>query len=110
MSKLAQSEGLAKWTYDESDPAEYHYAREAMHRLLYVTANSNAMQGIMHGSVYKPGIQKIDMLRIGINVVSVAGLALIGFTAWRNHVKRKAERSEVASDAATSPEVHKTDE
>ncbi len=110
VSKLAQSEGLAKWTYDESDPAEYHYAREAMHRLLYVTANSNAMQGIMHGSVYKPGIQKIDMLRIGINVVSVAGLALIGFTAWRNHVKRKAERSEVASDAATSPEVHKTDE
>ena len=94
VSKLAQSESLAKWTYDESDPAEYHYAREAMHRLLYTTANSNAMQGVMHGSVYQPGIQKVQMVQIAINVVGVVGLALIGFTAWRNHVKRKAERAE----------------
>ena len=94
VSKLAQSESLAKWTYDESDPAEYHYAREAMHRLLYTTANSNAMQGVMHGSVYQPGIQKVQMVQIAINVVGVVGLALIGFTGWRNHVKRKAERAE----------------
>ena len=29
---------------------------------------------------------------LGVNVVAVAGLALIGFTGWHNHVKRKAER------------------
>ena len=61
------------------------------------TANSNAMQGVMHGSVYKPGIQKIDQIRIALGVVSVAGLGLIGFTGWRNHVKRKAERAEAAA-------------
>ena len=94
-SKLAQAESLINWDdFDESDPVTYHYAREAMHHLLYTTANSNAMQGVMHGSVYKPGIQKIDQIRIALGVVSVVGLGLIGFTGWRNHVKRKAERAE----------------
>ena len=99
VSKLAQAENLVKWDdYDPYDPATYHYGREAMHRLLYATANSNAMQGVMHGSVYKPGIQKIDQIRIALGVVSVVGLGLIGFTGWRNHVKRKAERAEAAAE------------
>ena len=97
-SKLAQAENLINWDdFDASDPVTYHYGREAMHHLLYATANSNAMQGVMHGSVYKPGLQKIDAVRIALNVVGVAGLALIGFTGWRNHVKRKAERAEAAA-------------
>ncbi len=94
VSKLAQADSLAHWTFDETDPVQYYYAREALHNLLYTTANSNAMQGVMHGSVYKPGTQKVEMLMMGINVVGVVGLALIGFTGWRNHVKRRAERAE----------------
>ena len=94
VSKLAMADSMAHWTFDENDPTQYYYAREALHNLLYTTANSNAMQGIMHGSAYRPGIQKIEKLMIGINVVSVVGLGLISFTAWRNHVKRKAERAE----------------
>ena len=34
VSKLAQAENLAKWTFDQNDPAEYHCAREVMHALL----------------------------------------------------------------------------
>ena len=94
VSKLAQADSLAHWTFDETDPVQYYYAREALHNLLYTTANSNAMQGVMHGSVYKPGTQKVEMLMMGINVVGVVGLALIGFTGGRNHVKRRAERAE----------------
>ena len=30
--------------------------------------------------------------------MSVVGLGLIGFTGWRNHVKRKAERAEAAAE------------
>ena len=91
-SKLTYLDQSDWWTYDENDPAQYHYGREAIHHLLYTVANSNAMDGVMHGSVYKPGTQKVEMLMIVINVVSVVGLGLIGFTGWRNHVKRKAER------------------
>ncbi len=94
VSKLAMSESLANWTFDESDPVMYHYAREAMHNLLYTTANSHVMNGAAPGAQYVPGMQKVQALMLGVNVVSVVGLGLIGFTGWRNHVKRKAERAE----------------
>lgn len=42
VSKLAQAENLVKWTFDQNDPAEYHYAREAMHALLYTTATATS--------------------------------------------------------------------
>ena len=42
VSKLAQAENLAKWTFDQNDPAEYHYAREAVHALLYTTATATS--------------------------------------------------------------------
>ena len=82
------------WTFDSTDSASYHYAREALHHLLYVMANSKAMNGSMPGSVYKPGFQIASKLQLGINVVGVAGIGLVGFTAWRNHKKRQAERAE----------------
>ena len=59
VSKLAQAENLVKWTFDQNDPAEYHYAREAMHALLYTTADSHVMNGAMHGSVWVDGPQKL---------------------------------------------------
>ena len=52
------------------------------------------MNGSMPGSVYKPGFQIASKLQLGINVVGVAGIGLVGFTAWRNHKKRQAERAE----------------
>lgn len=94
VSKLVQAENLAKWTFDQNDPAEYHYAREAMHALLYTTANSHVMNGAMHGSVWVDGLQKLEVVRWIATGVSVVGPGLIGFTAWRNHVKRRAERAE----------------
>ena len=95
VSKLAQAENLAKWTFDQNDPAEYRYAREARHALLYPTANSHVMNGAMHGSVWVDGPQKLEVVRWVATGVSVVGLGPIGFTAWRNHVKRRAERAEL---------------
>ena len=95
VSKLAQAENLAKWTFDQNDPAEYHYAREAVHALLYTTANSHVMNGAMHGSARVDGPQKLEVVRWFATGVSVVVLGLIGFTAWRNHVKRRAERAEL---------------
>ena len=89
-----QASTMGMWSFDKTNTADYHYAREALHHLLYLTANSHAMNGAMHGSVLKFGLTMVNKVQIAINVVGVVGIGLVCFTAWRNHVKRKAERAE----------------
>ena len=48
----------------------------------------------MYGSKISYGLRVLDKVQISLNVVCVAGLALAGFAAWHNHVKRKTERAE----------------
>ncbi|MBP3884113.1 MAG: glycoside hydrolase family 3 C-terminal domain-containing protein [Olsenella sp.] len=86
------------YAFDSANAAEYHYAREAAHHLLYTTANSRAMNGAVPGSVYQPGLQALDKIRIAVNVLGVVGIGACVFTGWRNHVKRKAEREEAAAE------------
>ena len=95
-SKLTYEDQASKgmWSFDKANTADYHYAREAMHHLLYITANGKGMNGAMPGGVLRFHMPLLTKVQIGVNVVGVAGLGLIGFTAWRNHVKRKAERVE----------------
>ena len=82
------------YVFDPTNAAEYVYAREAAHHLLYTTANSRAMNGAVPGSVYKPGMQPLTKIRIAASVISGAGIAACLFTGWRNHLKRKKEREE----------------
>lgn len=82
------------YVFDPTNAAEYAYAREAAHHLLYTTANSRAMNGAVPGSVYKPGMQPLTKIRIAASVISGAGIATCLFTGWRNHLKRKKEREE----------------
>ena len=97
-SRLRSNEN--NYTYDANNSAEYHYGREAIHHLLYVTANSKAMEGAMPGSVYVPGTQVVTKVTIAVNVVSIGLMALVFWTGWRNHKKRAAERA--AAAAATT--------
>ena len=53
------------------------------------------MNGAMHGSVWVDGLRTLEVVRWVATGVSVVGLGPIGFTAWRNHVKRRAERAEL---------------
>ena len=99
-SRLRSNEN--NYQYDEDNSAEYHYAREAIHHLLYVTANSKAMEGAMPGSAYAPGLQAVDKVRIGVTAGGAAVIALVFWTGWRNHKKRAAERDAVAADAAAA--------
>ena len=80
------------YVFNASDSAEYHYAREAAHHLLYTTVNSRAMNGAVPGSTYKPGMQMIDKIRMGVSLIGGGGVAAIGITGWLNHKKRKLER------------------
>lgn len=80
------------YLFDPTNAAEYHYAREAAHHLLYTTVNSRAMNGAVPGSTYKNGMQALDKIRIAVNVIGGGGIGAIGITGWLNHKKRKLER------------------
>ena len=82
------------YVFDPTNAAEYYYAREAAHHLLYTTANSRAMNGALPGSVYKPGMQPLAKIRIAASVIGAGGIGACLFTGWRNHLKRKKEREE----------------
>ncbi len=92
-SKLTFMDQSDWWSFDKESSADYHYGREALHHLLYLTANGHVMNGSMPGSRLTYGMQPLTKIRVGVNVVGVVGIALVGVTAWRNHVKRKAERA-----------------
>ena len=88
------------WTFEKDNPEAYHYAREAMHHLLYVTANSHVMNGAAPGATINYGLQAVDKIRIGVTVAGAAGIALVFWTGWRNHKKRAAERAAAAAGTA----------
>ena len=87
------------YVFDPTNAAEYYYAREAAHHLLYTTANSRAMNGAVPGSVYKPGMQPLDKIRLAASILGGGGIAAIGITGWLNHKKRKLERAMIAAES-----------
>ncbi|MBR3383603.1 MAG: glycoside hydrolase family 3 C-terminal domain-containing protein [Atopobiaceae bacterium] len=89
------------YLFDPTNAAEYHYAREAAHHLLYTTVNCRAMNGAVPGSVYKPGMQPLDKIRLAVNVLGGGGIGAIAITGWLNHLKRKKERLEAAAEKVT---------
>lgn len=68
-AKLTYLKDSARFDYDSTDPATYHYGREAIHRMLYTIANSNAMNGAMPGSVFKDGMRLSTKIIIAVNII-----------------------------------------
>ncbi len=93
------------YLFDPTNAAEYHYAREAAHHLLYTTANSRAMNGAVPGSEYKNGMQAVDKLRLAVNIIGGGGIGTIGITGWINHKKRQLERMAADPTAAVAGAV-----
>ncbi len=91
--KLTSLKDSARFTYDSTDVATYHYGREAMHRLLYTVANSKAMIGAMPGSVIVYDTALSTVLTFALNLVlSISILILVLFTVlrWKNiHIFKK---------------------
>jgi len=69
--KLTYQSESARFNFDPENSAHYYYAREALHHVLYVMANSKAMNGAMPGSDFTEGMRMMDKLLVGINVVCV---------------------------------------
>ena len=91
-SKLTYMDQADMWRFDKDDPVDYKYGREAVKHLLYTMANSSAMQGAAPGSVYKYGLQKLQLIQYIATGVGALLLLLIVGTAIRNHRRRKEER------------------
>ncbi len=94
-SKLTASDPTDTWTFDENDPVQYRYARDAVHHLLYVMANTHCMNGAMPGSHYTSGVggmQKADQIRWGITGVAAVGLVAIAGLTVRGVLKSRKER------------------
>lgn len=103
-SKLTASDPTDTWTFDSTDATQYRYARDAVHHLLYVMANTHVMNGAMPGSTYSSGVggmQKADQIRWGVTGVGVALVALAAGLIARRAVKRRraAETASAAGDA-----------
>ena len=68
---------------DLTDPATYHYARQAMHHLLYTVANTNCMQGALPGAGFT-FYNQMKVIQIVFNACCGVILALLAFfSVWR---------------------------
>lgn len=82
---------------DFNDAATYHYARQAMHHLLYTVANSNCMNGALPGAGFT-FYNQMKVMQIAFNAICGVILALLAFfSVWRwlpGTIKRVAARKE----------------
>ena len=93
--------------YDGTNTATVVSAmREAMHRVLYTVANSNAMNGMVPGSKITYGVAPWQYGVWGGSAALVALAAFFGYKAVKNHKLMGAEGEDGAADV---PEVKKGD-
>lgn len=95
-SKLTCLPGSARFDFDPENPAHYHYARTAIHHLLYTVANSNAMIGAMPGSVITDGMRLTEKVMIGVDVLFGLLAVWFAYVAFRGFKpsKRKLAKLE----------------
>lgn len=77
----------------KTDNATYHYAREALHHVLYSSVNSSAVNGTVHG-VSKTLVPYYYFIVAGIDAVAVIG---IGFLVW--YMLRKPKKTINSSES-----------
>ena len=88
---LTNSKGV-RWYFDENDPAQYHYAREALHHILYTVVNSKIMNGYMPGTRSVTPMTLAEKLLIAVNVFAAVLILALGWFIWRGFRKyKKAE-------------------
>lgn len=85
-----------EFTYSKDDSAQYHYARQSAHHILYTIANSKAMNGAMPGSKLK-GIPTDRVLRIILNIVFISFLAMVALYIF--HAYRPTKRQMAKAEA-----------
>ena len=99
--KLTYDTSAARWdNYDANDPETYHYAREALHHVLYTTANTKAMNHAMPGSVYKDGPQIATVVRTVVNILCTLLLVFFAYRIFRVWKPSKRKLAKLEAKAA----------
>ncbi|MDF2512644.1 MAG: Beta-glucosidase-related glycosidase [Herbinix sp.] len=75
--KLTSLKDSARFDFDKKDVATYHYAREAMHHMFYVIANSKVMLGAMPGSEFVQEISFNQKVTTGVNLGCGIGIIIL---------------------------------
>ena len=100
-AKLTALKTSGRYDFDKDNPAEYKYGRDAMHRVLYTIANSNAMNGAMPGSDFVQPLKLTQKVQIGVNVAgAIILILLVGFTFFRY---RPRKNSVIVSKTGSEP-------
>ncbi|MCR5320875.1 MAG: glycoside hydrolase family 3 C-terminal domain-containing protein [Lachnospiraceae bacterium] len=89
-AKLTNQPQSARWTFDKDDAASYHYAREAMHHVLYSVVNSKAMNGLMPGVKYDVPMSIATKIQIAITAVVLVLVVLLAYVitaGWKKYKK-----------------------
>lgn len=90
--KLTYLKDSARFDFDRNDKATYHYAREAMHRVLYTVANSKAMLGAMPGTHFVKEMSTTEKITMGVNIgFGIAIAILVLLTVLRFWPRRKKQ-------------------
>lgn len=99
-AKLTYDENAARFDFDPQNPAHYHYAREAMHHILYVTANSSAMNGAMPGSQLSEGMRFVTKVRVAVTTVCVLLILWFAYVIFRGFKPSKRKLAKIAARQA----------
>ncbi len=86
--KLTYAKESARFNWNPDDPEQYHYARAAMHRILYTIANSKAMNGAAPGATFARGMYLTEKIILGVNIVCGLLIALLVFFTIRRFTKK----------------------
>lgn len=87
--KLTYLEDSARFDFDQDDVTTYHYAREAMHRVLYTVANSKAMLGAMPGTDFENAMRFTTKTIIAVDLICSALIVLLVVLTIRRFRPRK---------------------
>ena len=90
--KLTYLADSARFDFDKNDTATYHYAREAMHRVLYTVANSKAMLGAMPGTEFVDEPSDTEKITMAVDIVCGILIALLAVTTVLRFVPRKKKQ------------------
>lgn len=74
----------------KTDNATYHYAREALHHVLYNSVNSSAVNGVVHG-VSRTFVPYYYFIVAALDVMAVVGVGLLIWYMFRKGKTAKKE-------------------
>ena len=90
--KLTYLADSARFDFDKNDTATYHYARKAMHRVLYTVANSKAMLGAMPGTDFVDEPSDTEKITMAVDIVCGILIALLAVTTVFRFVPRRKKQ------------------